>query len=70
MNLQLVRMPIFFNHIDESFILKKYAKEIKYLKKNDQSYFYNLIKKIDPRASKNSFWSKIKKIFSKFYTNN
>tara|TARA_Y100001970_G_scaffold293734_1_gene442726 strand:- start:6842 stop:7771 length:930 start_codon:yes stop_codon:yes gene_type:complete len=51
--------------IDENFTLKKYAKEIKYFKKNDQNYFYNLIKKIDPRASKNSVWLKIKRIFFK-----
>ena len=51
--------------IDESFKIKRYADKIEYFKKNDQNYFYNLIKKIDPRAVRNSFKSQIKRIFYK-----
>tara|TARA_B100001057_G_scaffold500955_1_gene619175 strand:- start:15100 stop:16038 length:939 start_codon:yes stop_codon:yes gene_type:complete len=53
--------------IDESFEIKKYADKIEYFKKNDQNYFYNLIKKIDPRADRNSFKNRIKRIFYRIF---
>jgi hypothetical protein len=61
------RFFLYRKKIDENFFIKKYADKIEYVKKNDQNYFYNLIKKIDPRANRSYFRLQIKKILLKIF---
>ena len=50
-----------FEKVDDNFVLNEFTNTIVYKKENDEKYFYELIKKIDPRAKKKKKLKKIKK---------